>query len=95
MKESGIIVDFEWAYKQVVSSHDFTGKNPAWVKVYVESWCEGYLKGFFRGMADERLRIMCRLIQAGMSSDEIAKATETSHDLVKMIKIDDKNASDD
>ena len=36
MKENGIMVDYEWAYKEVVLSHDFKDKSSAWVNAFVE-----------------------------------------------------------
>ena len=86
-KENGIIVDFEWAYKKVVLSHDFTGKSPAWVNNFVEGWREGYLKGFLIGWTEGTIEVLCRMKRAGMSSSEIAECTELSLEVVEMITV--------
>jgi len=86
-KENGIIVDFEWAYKNVVLSHDFKEKNPAWVNNFVEGWRDGYLQGFLRGWTEETIEVLCRMRRAGMTSAKISRITGVSLDVVEMIPV--------
>lgn len=85
MKENGIVVAYEWAYNEVMRSHDFTGKSPAWVESFVEGWRDGYLKGFLKGWTEETIRNVCRMKRAGLASDKIAAFTDVSLDVIKMI----------
>lgn len=87
MKESGIMVDYEWAYKEVVLSHDFKDKRSAWVNAFVEGWRDGYLKGFLRGWAEGTIEVMCRMKRAGIPDDVIVSCTELSRDVVEMIAV--------
>jgi len=94
MKINEIMTDYEWAYNEVMRSHDFTGKDPAWVESFVEDWREGYLKGFLKGWTEETIRMICRLKRAGMSSNVIAAHTDVSLELVEMITEDSGTSSD-
>ena len=55
------MVDYEWAYKEVMLSHDFTGKSPVWVNSFVEGWRDGYLKGFL-AYTDISLEVVKKLL---------------------------------
>lgn len=88
------MTDYEWAYKEVMRSHDFTGKSPVWVESFIEGWQEGYLKGFLKGWTEETLRMICRLKGTGMSSNMIAAYTDVSPELVKMITVEDGSSPD-
>jgi hypothetical protein len=93
MKENGIMVDYEWAYKKVVLSHDMTGKDPAWVNSFVEGWRKGYLKGFLRGWTEGTIEVLCRMKRTGMTADKIAEYTNLSRDVVEMIDIVDESTT--
>ena len=85
MKENGITVDFEWAYNRVVLSHDFSGKDPAWVKSFVEGWRQGYLEGFLLGWTEATIKTVCRMKQEGFTSEKISEITDLSADVASMI----------
>jgi hypothetical protein len=85
MKENGIMVDFEWAYNQEISSPDLKDKSPVRVKEYVEGWREGYLSGFLIGYAEATIKNVCRMKRVGMSSELISRCTSLSLDAVSMI----------
>jgi hypothetical protein len=85
MKDSVIKVDFEWAYKEVVSTHDFSGMDPGWVKSFVEGWCEGFLEGYLKGYAESSIKTICELKKAGISSDLIAQCTGISESVIDMM----------
>ena len=88
MKNCGITVDYEWAYKRLAHSHDLTGKSPAWVDSAINFWREGYLEGFLNGWTEGTLRVLCKMKQAGMPSDMIAAYTDVSLDVVEMITVE-------
>ena len=85
MKENGIMVDYEWAYKEVMLSHDFSGKSPAWVNSFVEGWREGYLGGFLKGWTEGTIEVLHSMKCSGMSCEEIARITGISSNVVEMI----------
>ena len=85
MNENGIKVDYEWAYNQVVLSHDFAGKDPAWVKSFVEGWRQGYLNGFLLGWTEATITTVCRMKQEGFTPEKISEITDLSTDVVSMI----------
>ena len=85
MKDSVIKVDFEWAYQEVVSTHDFQGRDPGWVKSFVEGWCDGFLEGYLKGYVEGSIESICKMKQSGMSTDLIAKCTGVSARIVDMM----------
>ena len=95
MEENGVMVNYEWAYKEVMLSHDFTEKSPAWVHSFVEGWREGYLKGYLIGRTEGKLDVLCRMKRAGMPSDKIAKYTNISLDLVEAITVSNESSVSD
>ena len=85
MKDSVIKVDFEWAYQEVVSTHDFLGKDPGWVKSYVEAWCDGFLEGYLKGYVEGSIESICKMKQSGLSTDLIARCTGVSARIIDMM----------
>ena len=79
------MVDYEWAYKEVVLSHDFTGKSPSWVNAFVEGWRKGYLCGYIKGRTEGAIEVVCRMIKHGLSAEDIAYYTELSLDVIEMM----------
>jgi len=95
MKENGIMVDYEWAYKHVVLSHDFTEKSPSWVNAFVEGWRKGYLCGYIRGRIEGVIEVVCRMIKNGLSAESIAQQTGLSLDVIEMIVNKGDNSTED
>jgi hypothetical protein len=90
MKNS-IKVDYEWAFNEVVSTHDFKDKRPDWIAQYVRSWMDGYLEGYFAGIMEVNIRCCFVLKQYNISVDIISKVTGLSDECISMIKDQDSN----
>ena len=84
-----IKVDYEQAFKEVVSSHDFNGMSPAWVKSFVEGWCDGFLEGYILGSVESTIKIIYGCRHAGIPSERIEQLLGVSKDVINMVKNDD------
>ena len=79
-------MDFEWAYNEIVRTHDLNHLSPGEVKSYVEGWREGFFSGFLEGYAEAKIEIASKLKQYGMETAEISECVGLSIDSINMIK---------
>lgn len=86
MKESGIVVDFEWAYNMVMAYDEVKDQSPSWVKSFVEGWRKGYKEGYLTGWTEGSIEAVCRMKYHGLSPETIAAATGLSLDVIELIK---------
>lgn len=89
MERSMIKVDYEWAFNEVISSHDFNGMSPAWVKSFVEGWRDGFLEGYILGCIESTIKLIHGLRHEGMSSERIEQLLGVSKDVINMVRNDD------
>ena len=74
-KREKLKIDYVWAFREVVSSHDFSGKSPDWVDNFVRNWIEGYVDGFLEGWANAKIEVACKMKQNGLAPEMIADCT--------------------
>jgi hypothetical protein len=89
MKRSMIKVDYEWAFNEVISSHDFNGASPAWVKSFVEGWRDGFLEGYILGSVESTIKLIYGLRHEGIPSEKIEQLLGVSKDVINMVRNDD------
>ena len=89
MKRSMIKVDYEWAFNEVVSSHDFNGMSHAWVKSFVEGWRDGFLEGYILGCIESTIELIHGCKHARMPFERIEQFLGVSKDVINMVRSDD------
>lgn len=90
MKDSGIYVDFEWAYKQVMANENVKGKSAEWVKTYLEGWRKSYLDGFLNGYSESNIVSVSKMKRYGFSSADIADITGMSLMAINLIMAEEE-----
>ena len=85
MQKKIISVDYEWAYQEVVNSHDFHDATSGWVDAFVEGWCDGFLEGYIKGALEGTVRIINAMKCKGISAKKIEECIGVSPETINMI----------